>query len=233
MPVSNRTKLLLTGAVLTTSLLCSPFVHAKILFIPHHNQKAPASLTIQISENQAQLDQAEKFIQSVATKGIGFLSNPDLSQSGKIKHFKQLIRSDFDLKKIGRYALGRYWRTATPAQQQEYLIEFEKMVLNVYSERFKEYTDQQIAVDGSYNKGKSIVVNSKIISKSGPEIKLDWVVRPRGKGFKVIDVLVEGVSMAITQRSDFSSVIQRGGGKIDVLLDHLKKQNNKVASSQN
>ena len=233
MLVSKNTKLLLTGTVITTSLLCNPLAHAKTLFTPHYNHKAPSSLIVTIAENQAQLDQAEKFIQSIATKGIEFLSNPDLSQSGKIKRFKQLIRSDFDLKKIGKYALGRYWRSTTPEQQQEYLIEFEKMVLNVYSERFKEYTDQEINVDSSYNKGKSIVVNSKIISKSGPNIKLDWVIRPKGKDFKVIDVLVEGVSMAITQRSDFSSVIQRGGGKIDVLLEHLKKQNNKVSSAKN
>ena len=66
-------------------------------------------------------------------------------------------------------------------------------------------------------------MNSSIIPNGGSKIKVDWRVREKNGQMKVIDVVIEGVSMALTQRSDFSSVIQRGGGKIDVLLEHLRK----------
>ena len=69
---------------------------------------------------------------------------------------------------------------------------------------------------------RDILVNSEVQAQNGQAIKVDWRLRDRKGSFKVIDVIVEGVSMSVTQRSDFSSVIQRGGGNIEVLLKHLR-----------
>ena len=80
------------------------------------------------------------------------------------------------------------------------------------------------AVSGFRDDGKKdILVNSYIVPKGGSKVKVDWRVREKNGKMKIIDVIIEGVSMSLTQRSDFSSVIQRGGGKIEVLLEHLRK----------
>ncbi|MCC7305040.1 MAG: ABC transporter substrate-binding protein [Alphaproteobacteria bacterium] len=167
---------------------------------------------------------SKQFISSMAQKAINFLGDEKLSHAQRKEKFRQLLRANYDMKTIGRFALGTYWRTATPAQQAEYQRLFENMVVEVYSQRFADYKGQALEVQSGRTEGKSdILVNSTIVPKDGGEkIKVDWRVRKKEGQYKVIDVIVEGVSMALTQRSDFASVIQRGGGDLDVLLTHLR-----------
>ena len=120
--------------------------------------------------------------------------------------------------------MGRHWRTATKEQRSQYQKLFKKMVIEVYSQRFSDYEGQSIEIKSARPEGKhDVLVSSMIIPKNGGKIRLDWRVRPKKGKYRVVDVIVEGVSMALTQRSDFASVIQRGGGNVDVLLEHLKK----------
>ncbi|MCC6597823.1 MAG: ABC transporter substrate-binding protein [Alphaproteobacteria bacterium] len=167
---------------------------------------------------------AEHFVSALAEEGIGFLGNGKLSLEDRKASFKKLLSNKFDMQTIGRFALGRHWQTATSAQREEYLDLFQKMTINSYAKRFDDYQGQALTVRGSRAEGSAsdILVHSVITQKSGPEVKVDWRVRYKNGGYKVIDVIVEGVSMAVTQRADFSSVIQRGGGKIEVLLAHLR-----------
>jgi phospholipid transport system substrate-binding protein len=167
---------------------------------------------------------AKNFIQSMAQRGIDFLGNEKLNAVQRKEEFRKLLRSSYDLKTIGRFALGTYWRTATPKQQEEYQRLFEKMVVNVYANRFSEYKGQQLEVRNARMEGESdVIVNSVILPVgSGDDIAVDWRVRKKGGQYRVIDVIVAGVSMALTQRSDFASVIQRGGGDVNVLLEHLR-----------
>lgn len=168
---------------------------------------------------------AQSFIETMGQRAIGFLSNDALSQNQKEAEFRKLLQSSFDMTTIGRFALGSYWRSATPAQQKEYLRLFENMVVDVYAQRFNDYQGQKFEISGARPDGdKDTLVSSYIVPDAGSKIKVDWRVRNKNGKNKIIDVIVEGVSMAMTQRSDFSSVIQRGGGKIDVLIDYLKKQ---------
>ncbi len=166
---------------------------------------------------------AEVFISAVAERGISFLDGEELSQEQREKEFKKLLSDSFDMETIGRFALGRYWRTASPAQQKEYLKLFKQMVVEVYASRFSEYGGQKLEIKSARAEGKSDVLVTSIIKGGEPEVRLDWRVRYKNGRYKVIDVVVAGVSMALTQRSDFSSVIQRGGGSVDVLLAELKK----------
>jgi phospholipid transport system substrate-binding protein len=182
-----------------------------------------ALMTISSGQAYADAAGAEKFVDSMAQKAIGFLGDEALSQEQRKKEFNTLLQHHFDLDTIGRFALGRYWAQATPAQQKEYLRLFNKMVIEVYSRRFDEYKGQDVQVKGSRADGeKDMIVKSVIVPDEGAEVSVDWRVRNKGGSYKIIDVIVEGVSMAVTQRSDFASVIQRGGGKIDVLIEHLK-----------
>lgn len=167
---------------------------------------------------------AEVFVDALAKEGIGFLGDKDMTMEERKAAFKKLLSSKFDMQTIGRFALGRYWQTATPEQRKEYMKLFQKMTVEVYSQRFSDYQGQSLEIRGSRPEGSGTdtLVNSVILQDNGPEVKVDWRIRHKNGTYKVVDVIVEGVSMAVTQRSDFSSVIQRGGGNLEVLLKHLR-----------
>ena len=118
-----------------------------------------------------------------------------------------------------------YWRTATPQQRTEFQRLFRKRIVEIYSQRFSEYTGQKFETRGARSDGDtdSIVRSIILPADGGPQVAVEWRVRQQNGRYRVIDVLVEGVSMSMTQRSEFSSIIQRGGGDLQALIDHLKK----------
>lgn len=173
------------------------------------------------------------FVKATAEKGIGFITDKSTTQAQKKKEFRKLLDSHFDLDTIGKFALGRYWNVATKSEQVEYMRLFKQMVVNVYSERFGEYDGQKFeARTFRPISEKDTLVSSFLIPvDGGPEVQVDWRVRYVNGKYKVVDVLVAGVSMSVTQRSDFSSVIQRGGGQISALIAELK--NGRAAVQEN
>lgn len=168
---------------------------------------------------------ARSFVENIATRGIGFLSNKELSEEQRTKEFRKLLQDSFDMKTIGRFALGRYWKTTTDSEKKEYLKLFEEMIVSVYSRRFSDYHGHKLEVDGAIATGKSdAIVSSLIVPESGPKVSVEWRIRYKDGKYKVVDIIVEKVSMSLTQRSDFASVIQRGGGQVEVLLAHLRQE---------
>ena len=194
----------------------------------HMDTSHPQLLRIEAvsSSSEEVLKGAASFITKVSERGLSFLSDEKLTQEQREKEFRKLLNDSFDLKTIGKFALGRYWRTATPAQRDEYLELFEDMIIETYARRFEEYQGQQIQVGNARSVGSNgdSLVHSSIISTNSPAVSVDWRVRKNGNKYQVIDVLVEGVSMSVTQRSEFSSIIQRGGGNIDALLEKLRSR---------
>ena len=167
---------------------------------------------------------AEKFITKLTDDGIGFLGDKTISGDKQKAEFRKLLNRNFDMNTIARFSLGRHWRTASKPQRDEYMKLFRAMIIDVYSQRFSDYNGQTIEVKGSRKEGeRDILVYSVLSQESGPDVKVDWRVRKREGRYKVIDIIVEGVSMALTQRSDFSSVVQRGGGDMEALLVHLRQ----------
>lgn len=167
---------------------------------------------------------AQDFINGVSQRGIGFLSNSEMSDAQREKEFRKLLTSSFDINTIARFSMGRHWRELSESQRNEYLGLFREMIVKVYSKRFNEYNGQQLRVTGSrVQDDGDVIVSSNLVSDGSPEVRVEWRVRQKGEGFKIVDVIIEGVSMALTQRSDFSSVIQRGGGDVNVLIAHLRK----------
>jgi phospholipid transport system substrate-binding protein len=169
---------------------------------------------------------AQNFIDSMGKRAIDFLADEELSIDEKQQSFRRLLEDSFDMNTIGRFSLGRYWRVSTKQQQDEYLSLFRERVIEIYSQRFEEYKGQGFETRGYRSDNpKDTIVHSFIIPKeTGAEIQVDWRVRYKNGRYKVVDVIVEGVSMSVTQRSDFSSVIQRGGGNIESLLAHLRSR---------
>ena len=213
-------KLCLSCAAVLGLALAVPSAHAHIFDFSAHSVKT-SSLMVKVSGVESG---AEGFITKLADQGVGFLGDTNLSQSKQKSEFKKLLNTNFDMNTIARFSLGRHWRSASKAQQQEYLKLFNAMIVDVYSARFKDYQGQKIKVTGSRKEGeRDVLVHSTMEQQSGPDVKIDWRVRQKSGQYRVVDVIVEGVSMALTQRSDFSSVIQRGGGDMEALLAPLRK----------
>ncbi len=178
------------------------------------------TLALAQANSSTDAKQAEAFIRSLGDEAISALDRTKSDQSARRDEFKRILNTSFDTATIARFAMGRYWGTATEAEKTEYKSLFNQMVVDVYTKRFSEYTNQKFNVTGSKPAGNDVIVNSLITSQGqGQPIRVDWRVR-RGK---VIDVIVEGVSMSVTQRSEFASIIQRNGGNVSALINHLKK----------
>ena len=174
---------------------------------------------------------ASAFMQSLGSKAIGELTNPDVPQPERQARFRTLLDQHFDVPAIAKFTLGRYWRTATDEQRTEFSKLFEDFIVQSYSTRFSEYHGESFQVGGSTTDQSGItVVHSKIDMPSSEDIRVDWHLRPRDGSFAIVDIVVEGVSMAVTQRSEFASVIQSHGG-VAGLLDALRAKNAQSADS--
>jgi phospholipid transport system substrate-binding protein len=154
------------------------------------------------------------FINELVDQALKALDNKQLSNEDRARQFRDLLDHDFDMARIARFVLGRYWNEASEQDRQQFQKLFEEYVVRGYAQRFSDYSGEKVKITGSRAEGEtSTVVQSQIIRTDGaPPAKVDWRVRKVDDGFKIVDVDVEGVSMVITQREEFSSVIQRSGG---------------------
>ncbi len=159
-------------------------------------------------------DDAGNFITSMADKAIAALTEEGISRDKRVARFRQLLNENFAVKSIGRWVLGRYWRKATYAERSEYLILFENLIVTSYVDRFERYSGETLTVTKTVvNKSGDAIVYSQITRSQGIKpVKVGWRVRARKGQYKIVDVIVEGISMGQTQRSEFASVIRNNGG---------------------
>ena len=171
---------------------------------------------------------ARATVAALVDEGIALLSNGDaMATAEKERAFAGFLDANFAMPTIARFALGRHWRAATPAQQAEYTRLFTDMIVQRYTAQFTDYTGQTVTILGAQPVGsRDVLVVSRVTQPGGKApVAVDWRVRRDGTGrWRVIDVAVEGVSMAQTYRADFDAAVQRGGGDIEVLLRHLRAQ---------
>ena len=142
---------------------------------------------------------------------------------------RSLVSDSFDLPLIGKFVLGSSWRKATAAQRKEYLSLFRQYIIGTYSRRFGGYSGQRFQVVGTRPIGKNdILVNTNIARPSGPPIKAGWRVRSAGGRHKILDVVVAGASMVVTQRAEFRAVVRRLG--VGGLIETLRMQVTKFSA---
>jgi phospholipid transport system substrate-binding protein len=169
---------------------------------------------------------AGKFIQELGDKAIAVIADKDVTAEKRGDKFREILRNSFDLSTIGRFVIGRSWNSATPEQQKEYMHLFEELVVKSYGDRLTLYTGEGFRVTGVRSETeRDYIINSQITHPDGSQpTAIDWRVRQRDGKLGVIDVVVEGVSLSVTQRQEYASVIQRSGGQIDGLLAQMRQQ---------
>ncbi|MBT3491504.1 MAG: ABC transporter substrate-binding protein [Rhodospirillaceae bacterium] len=181
---------------------------------------------------QAAETDPQKFLRGLAADMHVVLTDDDLTSASRAHAFRQLLRRDFDLPAVGRFVLGRYWRRANEAEQSEFVRLFEDYIVAIYGRRLGNYGSGGLTVTGHRTDGNNgAVVHSKIEPHNAPVILLDWRLKLRESGWRVVDIMVEGVSLALAQRAEFTSVIRSSGGKVSGLLVKLRKKTQTVALS--
>jgi phospholipid transport system substrate-binding protein len=169
-------------------------------------------------------DAAKAFVKSLADEAIALMAQRNTTSPAQQARFRELFTRGFDVEEIGRFVLGRYWREATDTERAEYLKLFEDLIVSTYASRFSEYSGEKLTVlDARADDDRTVIVVSQIERPGGqPAIRLDWRLVENGSRFRITDVVIEAVSMSVAQRSEFASVIQRGGGRVESLLAALR-----------
>lgn len=158
---------------------------------------------------------AEQHMQKLGTEVIEILNNDDLEKAEVQKRFESMLDENFALQSMGKFVLGKYWRRATAEEKEEFQKLFRKSILKTYSTKFETNTKATFEVTGSREESDgAIIITSKLNRPGAQPIKIDWRLYDKDGKYKIYDVLLEGVSMSITQRSEYAAVIQREGGKI-------------------
>ncbi|MFP6728799.1 MAG: ABC transporter substrate-binding protein [Alphaproteobacteria bacterium] len=169
----------------------------------------------------AATEDAAQFVQRLGDQTIDTLRAPYLTLDERRDQFRGLLSQGFDIPFIGRFVIGRYWRGATSEQRGDYMALYSEFFLNTYTSRLGESDGQTFVVTGARAaNAKDVVVRSLLNRAGGQPFVTDWRVRNFNGRYRVIDVMVEGISLALTQRSEFASVARRGG--LDGLLATLR-----------
>ncbi|MDX1574776.1 MAG: ABC transporter substrate-binding protein [Kiloniellales bacterium] len=172
---------------------------------------------------------ASTFLDTMRERAISGLTDNTRSDEEREALFRGLLNETFDIQRIGRFVVGRYWRQADAKDQEAFLKAFEDAIVQRFLPLFAQYKGEQLIIGEGRPDTKNpkfTVVTSTYIDAQGREVKTDWRLLQRDGKYKVFDVLVEGVSMAITLRSEYASVIkQRGGlpGLVVLLREKLAK----------
>jgi phospholipid transport system substrate-binding protein len=167
---------------------------------------------------------AQKFIGNLGDAAISSLTGANLSEGERENRFRSLLESHFDLPGISKFVLARYWRLASDTEKADFQRLFENLLVQAYAKKFAEYAGEKFNVSGAHpNDDGSIIVNSLIDRPNGDQMRLDWRVED-ASGLKISDLIVEGVSLRTTYRSDVASVIQNNGGKVAGLIDALRQK---------
>lgn len=165
------------------------------------------------------------FVQETADEASEAL-NKRLSKEEKMEKLKIIAKKTVDIKGIGNYSLGTYRKTISDQQKEEYFEIFEQYFLKSFASRLAEYTDPKIRVDSQkkLNDKYTMVSSTLLATSEKQEIKIGWrVVTKNSDNPLIIDVIIEGVSLAKVQREEFNSIIQSNDGDINVLFSTLRE----------
>ena len=181
-----------------------------------------------INYNIAYSIQPDVFVQSTVNRASQILSE-NLTKNEKIKRLKIIAKETVDIKAVGYYSLGSARKNLNEDQKQKYSELFEAYFLKSFSSRLAEYTNPEIQVNGKevLNKNYTIVSSVLIATSERPEVKIDWRIYTKNPENPLIrDLIIEGLSLARTQKEEFASILNSNDKDINILFNTLEKFSN-------
>lgn len=162
-------------------------------------------------------DASVAFIRTLGNQAVTVIrSNYGLDQ--KAAYFNQMIREDFDLRGMARFVLGPHWLMASPDERKQFRKLLVERIVRVYGRRLAEGGNGDFVVTGSRSGPDGVVVTSRIVPQSSAPISVEWRLGLVDGQYRIKDVAIDGVSMALAQRSEIGALLSRGGGQVRTLL---------------
>lgn len=166
---------------------------------------------------------ATAFIQSTAEKLIAVVNGAGTIDERR-KALTPIIDNAVDVNGVARFCLGRFWRQATPAQQQQYLALFHGVLVTNIAVKLGDYRGVKVTIGRAQDRDDGVLVSTVIDRPNNPPSTVQWLIANVATEPKVVDVIAEGTSLRITQREDYASFLSHNGNSVAALLGAMRKQ---------
>ena len=188
------------------------FLILALFFIPIH------------SFSDEKIEQSKYFVENLGKQVVEKVSNINLSESERIVNFRNLYLDAFDNYYISRFVLGRYWKRLDSNMRKQFVESFNDYIVFTYAPKFKGWEGTFKATD-SLLENNYYNVKMDVLNKDGPTLQFMWkIYLDKNKNFKILDVNIDGVSMLVTQRAEFMSVIKNNPKGVIGLIEAMEKK---------
>ncbi len=188
------------------------FLILALIFIPIH------------SFSDEKIEQSKYFVENLGKQVVEKVSNINLTESERIVNFRNLYLDAFDNYYISRFVLGRYWKRLDSKMRKQFVESFNDYIVTTYAPKFKGWEGTFKATD-SLLENNYYNVKMNVLNKDGPTLKFMWkIYLDKNKNFKILDVNIDGVSMLVTQRAEFMSVIKNNPKGVIGLIEAMEKK---------
>ena len=188
------------------------FLILALIFIPIH------------SFSDEKIEQSKYFVENLGKQVVEKVSNINLTESERIVNFRNLYLDAFDNYYISRFVLGQYWKKLDNNMRKQFVESFNDYIVNTYAPKFKGWEGTFKATD-SLLENNYYNVKMNVLNKDGPTLKFMWkIYLDKDKNFKILDVNIDGVSMLVTQRAEFMSVIKNNPKGVIGLIEAMDKK---------
>jgi phospholipid transport system substrate-binding protein len=178
--------------------------------------------------------QSMDYIAGLAKKVV-VIAKEDTDKKIQDEKVATLLNENLAYERIARFVLGKYWRTAREEQKKEFIDLYAKSLRLAYSRQVLSVDLKDVDVYDALlsPQGELVTVKTKVVDpNSGQPVAIDWRLLSFPEGYKIVDVLIEGISVASSQRSEYASIIQRGGGNVEAVLAKLRQDTQAVPENQ-
>ena len=188
------------------------FLILALIFIPIH------------SFSDEKIEQSKYFVENLGKQVVEKVSNINLSESERIVNFRNLYLDSFDNYYISRFVLGQYWKRLDSNMRKQFVESFNNYIVTTYAPKFKGWEGTFKATD-SLLENNYYNVKMNVLNKDGPTLQFMWkIYLDKNKNFKILDVNIDGVSMLVTQRAEFMSVIKNNPKGVIGLIEAMEKK---------
>lgn len=175
-------------------------------------------------ESLATAESAATFLSAFRDQGRAVLADMEGGPDHRRVEVRRLLAASFDLPAIGRFVLGKYWRRASLEERAEFNSLFQDHVAAAIARRLDDIEGDVLKVDQARMERPGLaVVGSRVVRTEGAPVKIDWRLHHGKAGWRIIDIVVEGVSLALAQRAEFAGIVRNNGGRVDALLSMLRR----------
>jgi phospholipid transport system substrate-binding protein len=176
----------------------------------------PAARADDLSAAQAMIQTTGGRLLSVVNSSAGYAQ--------KQAQLKRLVDDNVDVDGVAHFVLGRFWRVATPQQQQDYMQTFRQLLVYAVTGQASTFQGASFSVGSATQQPVGIVVNTTVNVPGKPQATVQWVVQMMNGQPKIIDIIAEGTSLRLTERNDYAGVISQHGGQVQPLIDAMRIQ---------